>query len=542
MAYRTKPGARPRFGWNRPGQRAKAREFGHRGRRPCLHGMPRPVGEEIGPDRSPRVPPVSEWLPVLPPLVLCVAIVLVPGAAMAYAVGLRGIAAWGVAPEPRDDPASPAQRCWRRSCTCRGNRGCSSPPPRSAVLLAYLARVRRPATRDGCRRGMRRATPSAPRGSRWPGSASESCSCSPPSCRGSSGPARWSRAPTPWRTSTGSGGSSRRTSSPRSGPRTIPPTRARSTTSPARSRRWCRRSPTARGIVVAANLTAVAAAAVFWPLGMVALVRVTLGRSAVLLIARWAGVGGVHGVPLHPHGLGRAVAEPARDRPPARAARSGAGRRRVRGAGPRAAPAAGGARHRAVPSPDWPWRIRTPWSRWSCSSSSPSGPGSHCSGGASAVRTAAGRRSSSSCSPWSSSSACSWFPQVSQQVADTASYDWGARRDRFGPDAAGQRAPRPPDRPVAVGAARRDGDRAGRLRAASTPAVGGRDVGGVHPAVRHRVDRAPRLGVAADRVLVQRQGPDRGPGHRAGRAHGGRRHAYGGPAGCRGCWRRSPRP
>jgi Family of unknown function (DUF6541) len=39
-----------------------------------------------------------------------------------------------------------------------------------------------------------------------------------------------------------------------------------------------------RGIVVAANLTAVAATAVFWPLGVVALVRVALGRSAVLLI------------------------------------------------------------------------------------------------------------------------------------------------------------------------------------------------------------------------------------------------------------------
>src|SRR6478736_1233978 len=85
------------FRWT-TGQRAKAREFGHRGRRPYLHGMPQPVGEEIGPHRPRRVPPVSEWLPVLPPLVLCVAIVLVPGAGIAYAVGLRGIAAWGVAP------------------------------------------------------------------------------------------------------------------------------------------------------------------------------------------------------------------------------------------------------------------------------------------------------------------------------------------------------------------------------------------------------------------------------------------------------------
>ena len=61
---------------------------------------------------------------------------------------------------------------------------------------------------------------------------------------------------------------------------------------------------------------------------------------------RWAGVGGVHGVPLHPHGLGGAVAQPARDGSPARTARSGPGRRRVRGAGPRPAAAAGGARHR----------------------------------------------------------------------------------------------------------------------------------------------------------------------------------------------------
>ena len=41
---------------------------------------------------------MSEWLPALPLLVLAVAVVLVPGAVVAYATGLRGIAAWGVAP------------------------------------------------------------------------------------------------------------------------------------------------------------------------------------------------------------------------------------------------------------------------------------------------------------------------------------------------------------------------------------------------------------------------------------------------------------
>ena len=41
---------------------------------------------------------MSEWLPALPALALGVAILLLPGAAVAYAVGLRGIAAWGVAP------------------------------------------------------------------------------------------------------------------------------------------------------------------------------------------------------------------------------------------------------------------------------------------------------------------------------------------------------------------------------------------------------------------------------------------------------------
>lgn len=39
-----------------------------------------------------------------------------------------------------------------------------------------------------------------------------------------------------------------------------------------------------RGLVTAANLTALAAAAVVWPLGVVALVRLTLGRSAVMLL------------------------------------------------------------------------------------------------------------------------------------------------------------------------------------------------------------------------------------------------------------------
>lgn len=41
---------------------------------------------------------MSEWLPALPALALAVAILVLPGAAVAYAVGLRGIAAWGVAP------------------------------------------------------------------------------------------------------------------------------------------------------------------------------------------------------------------------------------------------------------------------------------------------------------------------------------------------------------------------------------------------------------------------------------------------------------
>ena len=351
----------------------------------------------------------------------------------------------GASPRASGRPCSPAQPCWRRSCTCRGSRGSSSPPPRwpccwpSSLGLAVRPRGGR------CRRGMRRATPSAPRGSRWPGSASESCWSSPPSCRGSSAPgemvqstdavAHLNRLRQFLETDVFSSlGLSPGTRLPERVPRHRRHARAGRAGARRRHRHPRRGEPhggRGGGGVLAAGDG-----------------RAGPGHPRAVggpAHRRWAGVGGVHGVPLHPHGLGGAVAQPARDGSPARGARSGAGRLRVRGAGPRARRGGWRCSPPPVPCPGWPWRIPTPWSRWSCSSSSPS-----------ATRFALqwrrvggedGRRAAVKLLVLALVVVLGLLvvPQVSRQVADTASYDWGAD-GKLRTHAAGQRAPRPPDR------------------------------------------------------------------------------------------------
>jgi len=53
-------------------------------------------GTPAGPDGV--IQTMSTWLPALPALLVVVALVLLPGAAMAYAAGARGLVAWGLAP------------------------------------------------------------------------------------------------------------------------------------------------------------------------------------------------------------------------------------------------------------------------------------------------------------------------------------------------------------------------------------------------------------------------------------------------------------
>ena len=226
---------------------------------------------------------MSEWLPVLPPLVLCVGIVLLPGAGIAYAVGLRGIAAWGVAPSLGTTLLAGAAvlapfmhlpwQPWLLVAAAA-----------LAVLLAYLVgfavrpRGKVPtgyAARDpertswfalaGVGLGILLVLAAVLPGIQRPGEMVQSTDAV----------AHLNRLRQFLETDVFSSlGSPGHPAYP-SAFHDIAGTLAQVVPALADG----------TGILVAANLTAVAAAAVFWPLGMVALVRVALGRSAVLLIA-----------------------------------------------------------------------------------------------------------------------------------------------------------------------------------------------------------------------------------------------------------------
>jgi hypothetical protein len=226
---------------------------------------------------------VSEWLSALPPLVLCVAIVLVPGAALAYAAGLRGISAWGVAPSlgttlvAGTAVLAPLMHLAWRPWLIVAATGVGAVV---AYLVGFAVRPRR---------------------------------------RVPSGYAAREPERTSWFALAGVGlGSILVLLAVLPGVH-LPDEMVQSTDAVAHLNRIRRFLDTevfsslgspdhpaypsafhdvaaslaqvvpvlteGRGIVVAANLTAVAAAAVFWPLGVVALVRVTLGRSALLLLA-----------------------------------------------------------------------------------------------------------------------------------------------------------------------------------------------------------------------------------------------------------------
>ena len=225
---------------------------------------------------------MSEWLPALPPLVLGVAIVLVPGAAVAYAAGLRGIAAWGIAPSLGTTVVAGAavlapvmHLSWRPwllvAATAAG--------AIVAYLVGFALRPRGTAPSGyaawdserttwfalaGVAVGVLLVLVAALPGIQRPGEMVQSTDAVAHLNRirrfldtdvfsswGSPGHPAY---PSAFHDVAGSLAQ-------------VVPALAEGT-----------------GIVAAANLTAVAAAAVVWPLGVVALVRVALGRSAVLLI------------------------------------------------------------------------------------------------------------------------------------------------------------------------------------------------------------------------------------------------------------------
>ncbi len=225
---------------------------------------------------------MSEWLPVLPPLVVCVAIVLLPGATIAYAVGLRGIAAWGVAPSLGTTLVAGAAVLapflnlpWQPWLLLTA--------ALAGALLAYLVGV---AVRP------RAALPPAyaardPERSSWFAVAGVALGVvlvliavlpgigrPDELVQSTDAVAHLNRIrrflSTEVFTSLGSSGHPAYPSAFHDIAGSL------AQVVPALS--------DGRGIVVAANLTAITAAAVFWPLGLVALVRITLGRSAVLLV------------------------------------------------------------------------------------------------------------------------------------------------------------------------------------------------------------------------------------------------------------------
>jgi hypothetical protein len=226
---------------------------------------------------------VSEWLSALPPLVLCVSIVLVPGVTLAYAAGLRGVSAWGVAPSLGTTllagtavlaplmhlPWAPwllvaATGAWALVAYLVG----FAARPRGRVPIGYAARDSERTSwfaLAGVGLGSVLVLLAVLPGIHLPGEMVQSTDAV----------AHLNRIrrflDTEVFSSLGSPGQSAYPSAfhdvAASLAQVVPVL------------------TDGRGIVVAANLTAVAAAAVFWPLGVVALVRVALGRSAVLLLA-----------------------------------------------------------------------------------------------------------------------------------------------------------------------------------------------------------------------------------------------------------------
>jgi hypothetical protein len=225
---------------------------------------------------------VSEWLLVLPPLVLCAAIVLLPGAAVAYAAGLRGIAAWGVAPSLGTTLVAGAAVLapflnlpWQPWLLLAGTAAGAllaylvgvAVRPRGRVPTAYLARDPERSSwfaGAGVGLGVLLVLVAVLPGIGRPDEMVQSTDAV----------AHLNRIRRFLETDVFSSlGSPGHPAYP-SAFHDIAASLAQVV--PVLS--------DGRGIVVAANLTAVTAAAVIWPLGMVALVRITLGRSAVLLV------------------------------------------------------------------------------------------------------------------------------------------------------------------------------------------------------------------------------------------------------------------
>ncbi|HEU4997944.1 MAG TPA: DUF6541 family protein [Lapillicoccus sp.] len=226
---------------------------------------------------------MSEWLPALPPLVICAAILLLPGAAVAYAAGLRGIAAWGVAPGLGTTVVAGAavvapvmHLSWQPwlllAATAIG------------AVLAYLVGF---AVRPGGR-APRGYASRDPERTLWFAVAGVALGVllalvavlpgvgrPEEMVQSTDAVAHLNRIRRFLETGVFSSlGSADQAAYP-SAFHDVAASLAQVLPGLAEG----------RGIVVAANLTAVAAAAVIWPLGVVALVRVTLGRSAVLLVA-----------------------------------------------------------------------------------------------------------------------------------------------------------------------------------------------------------------------------------------------------------------